>query len=72
MANLSSGDLVTDVEDGVATYLPDGEAAATYEEWIAFIDAMNTSLVGDTVTGWLCAYMWANGGTRVIFSTVAE
>lgn len=57
MANLSTGDLVTDVEDGVSTYMPDGEAAATIAEKLEFVDALNAALVGDTVNGWNCFYV---------------
>lgn len=57
MANLSTGDLTTDVEDGVSTYMPDGESAATVEERLEFVDALNASLVGDTVNGWNCLFL---------------
>lgn len=57
MANLSTGDLVTDVEDGVATYFPDGEPNATVEQKLDFVDALNASLVGDTVNGWDCFFI---------------
>lgn len=57
MANLSTGDLVTDVEDGISTYMPDGETAATVDEKLDFVDALNASLVGDTVNGWNCFFI---------------
>lgn len=72
MANLSGGDLAQDVADGVATYLPDGEQAATVEEKLDFVDAMNASLTGDTVNGWLCQYALVGTVIRVEFRFVPE